>query len=213
MHVAEWIGFLDPVSKDLRFYSYCWLCVGQTSLSILSLSTQQWYVSGGPKICVWVTEAACIHVPVWLHCILPRKMRLFKMFNTAQTKNTIHQVTTMLAASKNVLFPSHNHPADHWDWWPFTLIITLAGTWAIIKVSGYQYQWLAGGYDLEIGHFKKWPAWWLPGGQWFFVQCCLTMCSWISYTIGGNSWPNIDKGIMPSTLYLYLINLNNCILH
>ena len=28
--------------------------------------------------------------------------------NTAQ-KATIHQVTTMLATSKNVLFPGHNH--------------------------------------------------------------------------------------------------------
>ena len=25
------------------------------------------------------------------------------------TKNTIHQVTTMLATSENVLFPGHNH--------------------------------------------------------------------------------------------------------
>ena len=25
--------------------------------------------------------------------------------------------------------------------------------WAIIKVSGYQHQWLASGYDLEIEHF------------------------------------------------------------
>ena len=22
-------------------------------------------------------------------------------------------------------------------------------------------QWLAGGYDLEIGHFWKWLAWWI----------------------------------------------------
>ena len=29
----------------------------------------------------------------------------------------------------------------------------LADAWAIIKVSGHQYWWLAGGYDLEIGHF------------------------------------------------------------
>ena len=29
----------------------------------------------------------------------------------------------------------------------------LAGARAIIKVSGHQYQWLAGGYDMEIGHF------------------------------------------------------------
>ena len=61
---------------------------------------------------------------------------------------TIHQVTTMLATPTNVLFPGHNH-----------LLITgtddpsLASARAIIKVSGHQYQWLAGGYDLEIGHF------------------------------------------------------------
>ena len=28
-----------------------------------------------------------------------------------------------------------------------------AGAWAIIKVKGPQYQWLAGGYYLEIGLF------------------------------------------------------------
>ena len=54
----------------------------------------------------------------------------------------------MLATSKNVLFPGHN-----------PLLTTgaddpsLAGTQAIIKVSGHQHWWLAGGYDLEIGHF------------------------------------------------------------
>ena len=26
------------------------------------------------------------------------------------------------------------------------------GAWAIIKVSGHQYRWLAGGYDLETAH-------------------------------------------------------------
>ena len=54
----------------------------------------------------------------------------------------------MLATSKNVLFPGHNH-----------LLITgtddlsLAGFRVIIKESGHQYQWLAGGFDLESGHF------------------------------------------------------------
>ena len=38
-------------------------------------------------------------------------------------KGTIHQVTTMLVTSANV------------------------------KVLGYLYQWLEGGYDMEIGHF------------------------------------------------------------
>ena len=55
---------------------------------------------------------------------------------------TIHQLTTMLSTPKNVLFPGHNH-----------LLTTGAGAWAIIKVKGHQHRWLAGGYDLEMGHF------------------------------------------------------------
>ena len=31
------------------------------------------------------------------------------MDDTLRKKATIHQVTTMLATSKNVLFPGHNH--------------------------------------------------------------------------------------------------------
>ena len=54
----------------------------------------------------------------------------------------------MLATSKNVLFPGHNHlltaGADDY----------LAGARTIIKASGHQHSWLAGGYDLEMGHFK-----------------------------------------------------------
>ena len=46
--------------------------------------------------------------------------------HTLGKKATIRQVTTMLATSKNVLFPSHNHPANHWYWWPCTWITTLA---------------------------------------------------------------------------------------
>ena len=34
-----------------------------------------------------------------------------------------------------------------------TMLTTLAEALAIIKVPGHQYQWLAGGYELEIGHF------------------------------------------------------------
>ena len=71
-------------------------------------------------------------------------------------KATIHQVTTMLGISKNVLYPGHNH-----------LLTTSTDDprWrSDDKVSVLQYQWLPGGYDLEIEHFSKWLAWWLPGG-------------------------------------------------
>ena len=38
-----------------------------------------------------------------------------------------------------MLFPGHN--------------LSIADARVIIKVLGYQHWWLAGGYDLEIGHF------------------------------------------------------------
>ena len=69
---------------------------------------------------------------------------------TAQKKATIHQVTSMLATSKNVLFPGHNHLLTTGTDDP-----SLVGARAIIKVSGHQYWWLADGYDLEIGHFRS----------------------------------------------------------
>ena len=62
------------------------------------------------------------------------------MLMTQHKRATIHQVTTMLSTSKNVV-----------------------GAQAIIKVSGHQHWRLAGGYDLEIAHFKSWIAWWLLG--------------------------------------------------
>ena len=35
------------------------------------------------------------------------------------------------------------------------MLITGAGARVIIKVPGHQHQWLAGGYDLEIGHLLE----------------------------------------------------------
>ena len=64
-------------------------------------------------------------------------------------KATINQVTTMLATSKNVLFPDHNHLLTTGADDP-----SLTGTRMIIKASGHQYRWLAGGYDLEIGRLE-----------------------------------------------------------
>ena len=63
-------------------------------------------------------------------------------------KATIHHLTTMLATYKNVLFPGLKH-----------LRITGADDMTLWlspehqRVKGHQYKWLAGGYDLEIGHF------------------------------------------------------------
>ena len=59
----------------------------------------------------------------------------------------------MLSTSKNVLFPDHSHLLTTGAYDPFFLIITLAGIRVITKVLDHQYQWLASGYDLEIGLF------------------------------------------------------------
>ena len=69
---------------------------------------------------------------------------------TPCTQNTIHQVTTMLATPKNVIFLGHNHllttsADDH----------SLAGARVIFKVLGRQHRWSAGGYDLKIGYFLE----------------------------------------------------------
>ena len=76
-----------------------------------------------------------------------KKDKLKKGVCTAQ-KNTIHQGTTMLTTSKNVLFPGHNHlltiGADDPTYWLLP---------EHQRVKGHQYQWLADGYDLEIDQF------------------------------------------------------------
>ena len=103
----------------------------------------------------------------WYFCCVVLLVYLSKQFNEIQfliylstmieqqattgitvQKATIHHVTTMLATSKNVLLPGHNQllTLGTSDW-------SLIGAKVIIKVSGYQYWWLAGGYDLEIGLF------------------------------------------------------------
>ena len=68
----------------------------------------------------------------------------------------------MLATSRNVQFPwpAHNHLLT-----TSTDDPSLAGVRAIIKVSGHQYQWLAGGCDLEIV-VSMVVTWWIV----FF--CC-----------------------------------------
>ena len=69
---------------------------------------------------------------------------------TLRKKVTIHQLTTMLATSKNVLFPGHNHLLTTGTDGP-----TLWLSPERHRVRGHQqtYWWLAGGYDMEIGHF------------------------------------------------------------
>ena len=58
--------------------------------------------------------------------------------NNAAQKATIHQVSTMLATSKNVLFLGHNHLLTTSTDDPTILVIARWPARVIIKVSGYQ---------------------------------------------------------------------------
>ena len=54
-----------------------------------------------------------------------------KIVQNTEQKATIHQVTTMLATSKNAPFPSPNH------------LLTTGTDDPSIKVMGHQHRWLA----------------------------------------------------------------------
>ena len=82
-----------------------------------------------------------------MHCGIWNMYPKSNEVSTGQ-KATIHQVTTVLATSKNVLFSGHSHLLTSG-----TDDSSLTGTQVIIKVSGHQYRWLASAYDLEIGYF------------------------------------------------------------
>ena len=72
----------------------------------------------------------------------------------------------MLATSKNVLFPGRNLQLITGTDDP-----SPTGARVITKVSGHQYWWLAGGYDLEIGLLEVASmvvTWWIVT---VFVQC------------------------------------------
>ena len=71
-------------------------------------------------------------------------------------KATIHQVTTMLSSSNNVLFPGHNHlPTTSTD------DPSLTATQAIIKVSGRQYWWLRPGNMTFLEVASTVVTWWI----------------------------------------------------
>ena len=68
-------------------------------------------------------------------------------------KATINQLTTMLTTSKNVLFPGHNHPANHLYWWPDTLIITrvpVATVWVCVFNDTWSQKGHSVSYDCSL---------------------------------------------------------------
>ena len=68
-----------------------------------------------------------------------------KLCIIAQKALAIHQVTTILSTSKNVLFQGYNHLLTTGTDDP-----SLAHWHLGNNQSGHQYRWLVGGYDLAI---------------------------------------------------------------
>ena len=124
--------------------------------------------------CVMVTAAplhlhtsTCYRKFTWWQVLAPSliitRMRRHKRQQCYWQRHTQGTVT----AQKSHYPPANDHashlykcpisrswpPANHGYWWPNTLIIARAPARVITKVQGHQQRWLAGGYDLEIGHF------------------------------------------------------------
>ena len=74
-----------------------------------------------------------------VYAFLEQQMEGHVNRKTLREKATIHQVTTMLATSKNVLFLGHNHLLT-----TGTDDLTLCLSYERQRVKGHQYRWLAG---------------------------------------------------------------------
>ena len=72
-------------------------------------------------------------------------------------------------------------------WWPFTLIITLAGTQAIIKVSGHQHGWL-------------WP------GNRTFLEVASMVVTWRIVAFLCSATTSVNKKVGQNFMYLHYIS-------
>ena len=85
-------------------------------------------------------------------------------FSFHWAKPTIHQVTTMLATSKSVLFAGHNHRY----WWPFTG--WCSGDYQRVESSVLVVgRWLWSGNRTFLELASVVVIWWIMA---FFAQCC-----------------------------------------
>ena len=96
---------------------------------------------------------------------------------TVQKSKKIHQVTTMLATSKNVLFPGHNH-----------LLTTGADDLTL---------WLSPKHQQEKGHVLVVSRWLWPGNR-TFLEVASMVVSWciaafVPWDCIGLLWPTIQN--------------------
>ena len=117
----------------------------------------------------------------------------------------MHQVTTMLATSKNVLFPGHNYLLT-----TSTDDPSLAGTRAMIKVSCHQYRWLAGD-DLETRILEVasvMVAWWIVG---FYAVVHTFLAAHTKKTFALQVQVNVMYEYKMSSLFASILYICRCV--
>ena len=88
-------------------------------------------------------------------------------------KATIHQVTTMLATSKNCTISRPQPPANHRCWWPDTLVITrVPGRSSVPVVS----RWLWPGSTTFLEVASMVVTWWIVPWHPHHCQHCYCWC-------------------------------------
>ena len=150
------------------------------------------------------------------YCISCHKSSQWK--HTVQTKTTVHQVITMLATSKNILFPGPNHQC----WWPFTLIFTLAPSlvlgWQsncwVISTDGLQVVRTWKRTFLEVGSMVV--TWWIVATLPSDIQCkrqllWTTASFWLQHfpTHKRTADLHLHLNLLLSKYHLYKKNLYN----
>ena len=127
-----------------------------------------------------------------------RSMLIMMSISFCKKKPTIHQLTTILSTSKNVLFPGHNHRC----WWPDTLIIGQAPAKAAPVVS--RWLWPGNRTFFEVDNMVV--SWWIV----LFFALCMYSLSQMLNTLVIDPWSlSIFLCTCVLSLYTGIVNLKN----
>ena len=148
----KFIAVMFQVYYSCNRFAHC------VSLLLSDILQQEMWCYG--LLCLDFTMNYCIvALQNFCHNFMHGLWQMFTYLNCAK-KATIHQLTKMLATSKNVLFPAHDHLLTTGANDP-----SLAGARMVIKVLGHPYWWLA------------WQLW--PGNRTFLEVASMVVTWWI----------------------------------
>ena len=144
----------------------CMLCILQ-SIKIMPETVVWYFIAVCSRKCIKMHEKSATD---FLYPMLQWAEEREKCESASEVhctkKASIHQVATMLATSKNVLFPGHNHRY----WWPDTLIITRASASVGLSVPVVS-RWLWPGSRTFVEVASMMVTWWIVFvfAQWWWL--------------------------------------------